>query len=85
MYNFSDVLLQPEDARVVAGSQFRLDKERNTFTSPLHEILLHENFSRSTHENNLAIGYVNEFASVVAQDKIYQAYFPTAIECHTRR
>lgn len=56
---FSDVLLKPEEVRVVAGSQFRIDKELNTYSGVLESILIHENFSRSSLENNLGIGFVS--------------------------
>lgn len=59
----SDVLLNPEEVKVVGGSQFRLDKERNTYAGVLEGILIHENFSRSSLENNLAVGFVSRFVS----------------------
>jgi len=53
-----DMLLKPGEVRVVAGSKFRLDKELITYSEVLEDFLIHENFSRSSLENNLAIGFV---------------------------
>jgi hypothetical protein len=57
-FHFSDVLLSPEEVRVVAGSSFRLERELNAYSGVLKEILIHEDFSRSSLEGNLAIGFV---------------------------
>lgn len=43
----------------MAGSQFRIDKELNTYSGVLEKIVIHENFSRSSLENNLGIGFVS--------------------------
>lgn len=59
MFDFRDTLLEPDQVRVVGGSEFRLERELNTYSGVLERILIHENFSRSSLENNLAIGFVN--------------------------
>lgn len=57
--HFSDVLIPPDEVRVVGGSQFRIDKELNKYSGILENIVIHENFSRSSLENNLAVGVVS--------------------------
>jgi len=52
------VLLEPEEVKVVGGTQFRYNEESTTFVETLDKILIHSNFSRSSLENNIAIGYV---------------------------
>lgn len=54
---FSDVLLNPEEVRVVGGSSFRLD-DQNSYSGVLKDIYIHEDFSRSSLENNVAVGHV---------------------------
>lgn len=54
-----DVLLEPKEIRIVAGTQYRLDSDMNTFSAKIESFLIHENFSRSSLENNIAIGYVS--------------------------
>lgn len=62
--------------RVVAGNEYRLEKELNTFSGVLESILIHENFSRSSLENNVAIGFVsNKLTSTPAR---YNQEFPVA-------
>lgn len=60
MNNFSDALVAPEDIRVIGGTKYRYEEELNTFSSLLEEIIIHENFSRSSLENNVAIGIVSD-------------------------
>jgi hypothetical protein len=60
IYTFSDALLAPEDVRIVGGTKFRFEEEQTTFFSVLDKIVVHENFSRSSLENNIAIGFVSE-------------------------
>lgn len=59
LFNFRDALLEPDQVRVVGGSEFRLERELNTYSGVLERILIHHNFSRSSLENNLAIGFVS--------------------------
>jgi hypothetical protein len=55
-----DALVAPEDIRVIGGTKYRYEEESNTFSSLLEEIIIHENFSRSSLENNIAIGIVSD-------------------------
>ena len=55
----SDVLLLPEEVRIIGGTKFKFEEEDLTFSTILEEIIIHENFSRSSLENNIAIGYVS--------------------------
>lgn len=64
MASFSDALLHPDDVRIVGGTKFRYEEEDATFSTLLEEIVIHENFSRSSMENNLAIGYVSQARSM---------------------
>ena len=59
----SDALVTPEEVRVIGGTKFRYEEEFNTFSSLLEEIVIHENFSRSSLENNIAIGIVSDSLS----------------------
>jgi hypothetical protein len=45
--------------RVVGGTKYKYEEEAQTFSTILDEIFIHENFSRSSLENNIAIGYVS--------------------------
>lgn len=56
----SDALVNPQDVRVIGGTKYRYTEEFNTFSSLLEEIITHENFSRSSLENNIAIGIVGD-------------------------
>lgn len=55
----SDALLLPEDVRIIGGTKFKFEEEDLTFSTVLEEIKIHENFSRSSLENNIAIGFVS--------------------------
>lgn len=59
-YNCRDALVAPEDIRVIGGTKYRYEEELNTFSTLLEEIIIHENFSRSSLENNIAIGIVSD-------------------------
>lgn len=51
--------MQPEQIRIVAGPHHRQNIDLATFISDLEEIRLHENFSRSSLENNIAVGVLS--------------------------
>ncbi|CRL04039.1 CLUMA_CG017155, isoform A [Clunio marinus] len=55
----NDVLLNPEEVKIVAGRGFRFEYDQNPFNGILEEIILHENFSRSSLENNIAVGILS--------------------------
>lgn len=61
--NYSDALVAPEEIRIIGGTKFRYEEEMQTFSSLLEEIIIHENFSRSSLENNIAIGIVSDSLS----------------------
>ncbi|XP_070495710.1 trypsin zeta-like [Chironomus tepperi] len=54
----NDALLLPEDVRIIGGTKFKFEEEDMTFSTVLEDIKIHENFSRSSLENNIAIGYL---------------------------
>jgi hypothetical protein len=56
----SDALLIPEDVRIIGATKYRYSEEMQTFSSLLEEIIIHENFSRTLLENNIAIGIVGD-------------------------
>lgn len=60
IYDCSDALVAPEDVRVIGGTKYRYEEELNTFITLLEEIKIHENFSRSSLENNVALGIVSD-------------------------
>lgn len=45
---------------MIGGTKYQYEEELNTFSSLLEEIIIHENFSRSSLENNIAIGIVSD-------------------------
>jgi hypothetical protein len=51
--------LDPSDVRIIGGTKYRYEEESATFSTILEEIIIHENFSRSSLENNVAVGYVS--------------------------
>jgi secreted trypsin-like serine protease len=51
--------MKPDHIRVVAGSQFRYDLDQVAYQEILQEIIIHENFSRSSLEGNLAVGILS--------------------------
>ncbi|KAG5682949.1 hypothetical protein PVAND_012266 [Polypedilum vanderplanki] len=56
----NDALLNPDEVRVVGGTKYKYEQEIQTFSTILNEILIHDNFSRSSLENNIAIGYLTD-------------------------
>lgn len=51
--------MEPNQVRVVAGSQFRYDMDEVRYHEVLDDIIIHENFSRSSLEGNIAIGILS--------------------------